>query len=134
MKPVFADTSYYAALLSPKDYLHGVAVQRLRQESRPVVVTEFVLLELGNGFHAEKDRQLFVDFQEQFRDDPNVTVIPASTELLGAGLKLYRERVDKEWSLTDCTSFVVMRRQGLTDALTADHHFAQAGFRTLLKP
>ena len=133
MNPVFADTSYYAALLSPKDYLHGVAVQWLRKGLCPVVVTEFVLLELGNGFHAAQDRQLFIDFQAQLRADPNTTLIPASSELLGAGLKLYRERVDKEWSLTDCTSFVVMQRQGLTDALTADHHFAQAGFRTLMK-
>lgn len=133
MNPVFADTSYYAALLSPKDYLHVAAVEWLREGLGPVVVTEFVLLELGNGFHSTTDRQLFVDFQSQLREDPNTALIPASSELLGAGLELFRQRVDKEWSLTDCISFVVMRRQGLTDALTADRHFTQAGFRAMLK-
>jgi uncharacterized protein len=41
-------------------------------------------------------------------------------------------RRDKEWSLTDCISFVVMKERGLTEALTADHHFEQAGFKALL--
>jgi uncharacterized protein len=53
--------------------------------------------------------------------------------LFSAGLELFRSRRDKEWSLTDCMSFVVMRERGITDALTNDHHFEQAGFRILLK-
>jgi len=49
------------------------------------------------------------------------------------GLALYISRPDKDWSLTDCISFVVMKERGLTGALTADHHFEQAGFVALLK-
>jgi predicted nucleic acid-binding protein len=45
---------------------------------------------------------------------------------------LYRNRADKNWSLTDCISFVVMKRKGITEALTGDHHFEQAGFKALL--
>jgi len=48
-------------------------------------------------------------------------------------VELYAERPDKGWSLTDCISFVVMRQQGITQALTGDHHFEQAGFTALLK-
>jgi uncharacterized protein len=48
-------------------------------------------------------------------------------------LDLYRDRPDKAWSLTDCISFVVMADKGIRDALTADHHFEQAGFVALLK-
>jgi predicted nucleic acid-binding protein len=53
--------------------------------------------------------------------------------LFDQGFELYARRLDKDWSLTDCISFVVMREHGLTHALTGDHHFEQAGFRILLK-
>lgn len=59
--------------------------------------------------------------------------MPASRELLDNALDLYHQHADKEWTLTDCISFVVMREQELTEALTQDHHFEQAGFVALLK-
>jgi predicted nucleic acid-binding protein len=59
-------------------------------------------------------------------------VIPPSQRLFEDGLRLFAERPDKEWSLTDCVSFLVMKRHGLTDALTADRHFSQAGYNPLL--
>lgn len=67
------------------------------------------------------------------RNDPDVTVIRVNADLFDAGLQLFADRLDKYWSLTDCISFVVMLREGITDALTGDHHFEQAGFRALLK-
>ena len=48
-------------------------------------------------------------------------------------MDLYDSRNDKQWSLTDCISFVVMQDYEITDALTGDHHFEQAGFRALLR-
>jgi predicted nucleic acid-binding protein len=48
------------------------------------------------------------------------------------GLNLYGSRNDKGWSLTDCISFAVMQALHLEDALTGDHHFAQAGYNPLL--
>jgi predicted nucleic acid-binding protein len=59
-------------------------------------------------------------------------VVPPSTELFEAGIDLYSRRPDKEWSLTDCISFVVMQERGITEALTGDYHFVQAGFSILL--
>ena len=59
--------------------------------------------------------------------------MPASRRLFTRGLALYKERTDKEWSLTDCISFVIMRDLKLSAALTADRHFEQAGFMALLK-
>ncbi len=61
-----------------------------------------------------------------------MTIVPSSSDLFWRGIKLFDARPDKEWSLTDCISFEVMAELGLTDALTADHHFEQAGFRALL--
>jgi uncharacterized protein len=59
-------------------------------------------------------------------------IVPPNQELFDEGIHLFAERPDKEWSLTDCISFIIMREYDLTDALTADHHFEQAGFRILL--
>ncbi len=53
-------------------------------------------------------------------------------DLCARGWQLYRDRLDKDWSLTDCVSFVVMRHRAITEALTADRHFEQAGFIRLI--
>jgi uncharacterized protein len=60
-------------------------------------------------------------------------IIPASQELFDRGVELFRQRADKDRALTDCISFGVMQEEGITDGLTGDRHFEQAGFRALLK-
>jgi hypothetical protein len=74
----------------------------------------------------------FVRLVETLRADPACTIVPPSPELFNAGLSLYAERSDKGWTLTDCISFVVMQQYGITEALTGDRHFEQAGFTPLL--
>ena len=64
--------------------------------------------------------------------DPRIEVIPHGVEVNSAALRLYADRADKEWSLTDCLSFVVMEQRGIRDALSGDAHFDQAGFRSVL--
>lgn len=59
--------------------------------------------------------------------------MPANVEIFERGVELYHSRLDKQWSLTDCISFVVMSEEGIAEALTGDHHFEQAGFVALLK-
>jgi predicted nucleic acid-binding protein len=67
------------------------------------------------------------------RANPDVSVIACTEQLFQEGLDLYERRPDKDWSLTDCISFVVMKKAGISDALTGDHHFEQAGFTAILK-
>jgi hypothetical protein len=59
-------------------------------------------------------------------------VIPLTKEGYDRAFRLFRDRPDKEWSLVDCLSFVVMTERGITEALTTDHHFRQAGFTIML--
>lgn len=61
-----------------------------------------------------------------------VTIVPPSMLLFEQAMQMYRDRDDKEWSLTDCVSFVIMKDQNIGEGLTADHHFEQAGFIALL--
>jgi hypothetical protein len=70
---------------------------------------------------------------QRLRADANSTIVEANRAIFDAGFDLYSQRPDKDWSLTDCISFVVMNRLRLTEALTADRHFEQAGFKVLLK-
>ena len=133
MKAVFADTSYYLALLNPGDRLHAAAVGWSREMSGPIVITGFVLLEPADGLSEADDRRTFLDLLARLRTDSRVEIIPVSQSLFDEGLALYSDRPDKDWSLTDCISFVAMREHGLTDALTGDRHFEQAGFTVLLK-
>lgn len=97
------------------------------------VTTEFVLLEVATFFTRNGLRPVFVDLVKGLRASRRATIIPASPELFHRGFALFESRPDKEWSLTDCTSFVVMGDHGLTDALASDRHFIQAGFNTLLR-
>jgi predicted nucleic acid-binding protein len=133
MRTVLADTSFYVAALNPEDSLHQVACARGQETGLTVIVTEFVLVELGNFLAEGQQRQQLGTLVQYLRNNPHTTVVPVSTALFDSGLDLFTHRPDKSWSLTDCISFRVMEDYGLTEALTADHHFEQAGFKTLLK-
>ncbi len=97
-----------------------------------VVTTEFVLLEVADGLSNPPSRKGTIAFIEELRREPTIEIVPLSGSLLDKGWALYQQRPDKEWGLTDCTSFVVMQEQGILEAFTSDHHFAQAGFAILL--
>jgi predicted nucleic acid-binding protein len=130
---VFGDTSFYLALLSPSDTDHAKAVELSRRDDFNVLTTGFALLELGNTLSRPEDRPRFLALLTALRGDPTTLIVAPDQPLLDAGLALFADRPDKSWSLTDCMSFVVMTRHQLTNALTADHHFEQAGFIALLK-
>jgi len=129
----FADTSFYLASLSSGDALHERALQWGSDSICFHLTTECVLWELGNALSVGNDRQLFVSFVSALRQDAATTIIDADTTLMDRAIDLFQQRPDKEWSLTDCASFIVMSDNGLFDSLTGDHHFEQAGFRALLR-
>jgi predicted nucleic acid-binding protein len=130
----FADTSYFEAIMSTRDQFHRAAVDASRLPWRQIITTEFILVELGAAFSKPDEWADFLLIDKMARTRADVLLIAATSELLRHGRDLFAARPDKAWSLTDCTSFVVMQEHGLTDALTTDHHFTQAGFRALLAP
>lgn len=133
MKRLFADTFFFFAYLNAADSAHEAAAQYFDNFDGHLVTTEWVLTELADGMAGIGDRETFAQFHEALRSDPAVTVIPSSPEFFSKGLALYTNRKDKEWTLTDCISFVVMQSESLGEALTGDHHFKQAGFTALLE-
>ena len=133
MNTVFADTAYFLALLNPADQWHASARDLNRSASGPLLTTEFVLMEAGDGMSQPENRGRFARLLELLRSQSDVEIVPAGSELFRQGCDLHARRPDKEWSLTDCTSFVVMNECAIERALTSDQHFAQAGFQVLMK-
>jgi predicted nucleic acid-binding protein len=131
--PLFADTGYFLALINPRDALHERAIEQGRLPGRPVITTAWVLQELADGLCAPKLRGAFLRILETLQSDASTILVEPEPNLWRRGLALYAARPDKEWSLTDCISIVVMTERGLTEALTGDHHFEQAGLRALLR-
>jgi hypothetical protein len=131
---VFADAFYFIALLNPYDRHHAAAVAAATGLTVPLVTTHWVLVELADALGVPKTRARVVEFLRGLDAEPDIEVIPPSRALYERGLDLYARRPDKAWSLTDCLSFVVMTDRGLTEALTGDHHFEQAGFQALSRP
>jgi predicted nucleic acid-binding protein len=131
VKAVFADTFYWIALTVPTDAAH----HRAHQVTDEIVTTDEVLSEYLTFFCTSPEslrRKAATNVQDILRD-PGVHVIAQSRESFLAGLDLYAARPDKGYSLTDCVSMAIMRREGLTVALTNDRHFEQEGFRALFR-
>ena len=131
---VFADTFYWAALLSPRDSLHkeavavGESLRGITVVTAEEILIEFLTFFAGSGLRVRRRaavfvRSLYLDSQGDIKEQ--------SRQSFFAGLNLYEARLDKGYSLTDCISMNTMRSEGITDVLTNDRHFAQEGFRIL---
>ena len=133
MSAVFADTYYFVAQFNPQDQDHATVASFTRSYHGRMVTTDWVVVELADAFAQPPNRARFMAAYRSLQATRELTIVPADRALLQAGVALYAQRPDKQWSLTDCISFVVMQREGITEALTGDRHFEQAGFSVLLK-
>jgi predicted nucleic acid-binding protein len=125
---LFVDTSAWFELFDAASSLHADVAGALSAGDRPVVTTTYVLAELcalmvGRLSHSHATRAgTFI------RTSPDITLVHPDLADESAAWRLFVERPDKRYSLTDCLSFVIMRRLKLTTALALDRHFAQEGF------
>lgn len=135
-KEYFLDTSYAVALLSQKDQYHAIALEvaaSFAETPVPLITTQAVVFEVCSSLAKPPYRKAALEFLDGLQMDTAIEVVAIDPLLFAAGVDLYKQREDKAWSLTDCISFIVMSQRGMTEALTADDHFEQAGFRALLK-
>ena len=134
--PVFLDTACVYASLNSRDEWHDRAQlweTRLALERRQLITTQLILVEIADGLASMRFRAKAVEVLTALQSNSFIEVVAMTTEILDDAFDLYSRRSDKEWGMTDCVSFVVMRERGLLEALTMDQHFQQAGFRALLR-
>jgi uncharacterized protein len=134
---VFVDTAAWIALLNMDDVWHQEA-RRVRAElvnkNYVFTTTDFILLEVANALCSPICKKNTADFLRNVYQLKSTRVIRLDRVLFQGGLSLYETRLDKDWGLTDCISFVVMQREEIVKVFTSDKHFEQAGFTRLLKP
>lgn len=128
----FIDTGYILALLNSADQFHQRARLASQLVQPPFVTTEAVLIEIGNALSRQRWRALAIATISDLHSDPDITVVPVDSGLFQRALRLYGQRADKDWGLTDCISFVAMQEHGIAQVITTDQHFVQAGFISLL--
>jgi uncharacterized protein len=132
---VFLDSSYAIALAAENDRYHERALrfsQVLEASAAHIVTTRAVLLQIGNSLAKRRFRTEAIALLDSIDEDPQIEVVEIDYDLYQRAKGLFASRSDKDWGLVDCASFIVMWDRGLTDALTADVHFRQCGFRPLL--
>lgn len=135
-KAFFLDSSYIIALAQANDQHHRKAVEMaamIEGENIALVTTRAVLLEIGSALARFRTRPDAIRLIEALQTSMQVEIVPLTEEIAAQAWNLFRQRADKEWSWTDCISFVVMTERKLSKALTSDQHFEQAGYDALLR-
>ena len=136
MTAVFADAGYWIALWRPRDALHERAVAVAENLGAiTVVTTQLVLIEALDAMAGagEFRRQFAVQMVRELEQDPDVEIVPQTDAQFQAAVERYDARADQRWSLTDCSSFLVMEERNITEALAYDRDFERAGFAALLR-
>jgi predicted nucleic acid-binding protein len=131
----FLDTGFVIARFNCRDQYHSVAksLAPTIAAGREIWTTDAILFEVAAALSAPHQRAIAISIWDQFHGgDPRYRVCETAGAPLAKAVEMFRRRSDKSWSLTDCLSFVVMEEQQLKLALSADHHFQQAGFRAML--
>ena len=131
----FVDTSFWIALLETGDALHARAVEwqiHIVKTAAGLVTTEAVLWEMLTYFASPLARRRAMSLYRAAHNATGIEVVEFDADLRDSAVLLYERRPDKGWSIVDCLAFEVMGDRGMVAALTADHHFEQAGFEALL--
>lgn len=131
MNTIFVDTGYLLALELSNDQNHQVAKQHWQNVVNslpPLVTTSYVFDEIVTFFSKKRHHEKAVQVGNYLLRSPSVQFIHIDEELFFQGWAYFQQHKDKEYSLTDCISFVVMRNFGIEKVFTFDKHFEQAGF------
>ena len=132
-KQIFMDTAFLLAVIDTSDIYHNLALEcykKFIENKWSVTTTESVLVEIGNGLSKIRWRQIAHKWITRIQKSKTIfNIISTTTDVLNKAIDLYGSRLDKEWGLTDCISFIVMDEHNLFRALTVDNHFKQAGYK-----
>jgi len=135
-RKVFVDTSAWLALVNKSDAAHQKARKvrdALLKDHIQFIVTNYVMVEIANALCRVPHRETAVKLINFIEMTENIQIVEIDKEIYKEAWRVYSTYMDKDWSLTDCTSFEVMKERRITEAFTTDKHFEQAGFDILMK-
>ena len=130
MNGIFVDTGGWYAAIDRQDHGHEAARQFLENNRLPLVTTDYIMDETVTLLQVRLGHGYAVRFLDSLQASRLVQLIYLSQAHINATAQLFRNRPDKGWSFTDCSSFVLMHEYRLRIALAFDDHFRQAGFLT----
>lgn len=134
MTPIFFDTGYIIALEASDDQNHKAALnhwQSLPKPVPPLISTSYVFDEVVTFFNSRNRHAKAIEIGERLLSSPSIQFVHVDEALFFDAWKLFKQRKDKSYSLTDCISFLVMKKLTSEEAFSFDRHFHQEGFRIL---
>ena len=133
---VFVDSFAWIAAINKSDN-HHEAVLRIFEEllgkQAKLFTTNYAIIETINALSKVEFRKAVIEFIDKLEESPSVEIIKITDEMYNNAWRLYQQRMDKDWGITDCTSFGVMKMLDLKRAFTNDKHFEQAGFSLVMR-
>ncbi|MBD2578647.1 PIN domain-containing protein [Oscillatoria sp. FACHB-1406] len=138
MNNLFVDTSGWASLFVANQFHYPQAEHHFRlalKQKRKIYTTNYIIAELVALLNSplRVSRARVFEIIDAIKTAEYIDIIYINNKQDAMAWELCKGRIDKAWSLVDCTSFVIMQQLGIQDALTTDQHFEQAGFVRLLK-
>ncbi len=130
MNKVFADTFYFIALANPFDSFHKQVTEVSKSNNYTIFTSDEILIEFLTYFSAAKifTKSKAIQITNFILSSQEICVLSQSRDSFLKGLELYKNRLDKGYSLTDCISMTRMKENNLNLVLTKDSHFKQEGF------
>lgn len=124
----FVDSSFWIALLVPRDRHHQEARALWLTDLDPILSTSHVMGETWTFLRRRAGHAVAVGFLDAILDSPRLIVVRASAETEAEAWDWLRRHDEREYSFVDAVSFASMRRRRMTDALAFDGDFSAAGF------
>ena len=133
---IFVDSFAWIAIINKSDNYHQVCINLLNKflkQQAKLLTTNYILVETINALSKSENRKAIIEFINRIETSPSVIIFKITDELYQSAWHLYKNRMDKDWGITDCTSFEVMKSFNIKNAFTNDKHFEQADYKILAK-
>ena len=136
IEPIFVDSFAWIAAINKSDNYHEISLRILEEllnKQAKLITTDYVVVETINALSKVKFRKTVIEFIDKLRKSPNVQIVKITDEIYNNAWTLYQQRMDKDWGITDCTSFEVMQMFNIRKAFTGDKHFEQTGYSLIVE-
>ena len=134
IRRVFADTSFLVSYYNEHDRNHKDAraiTKSLEGENILWVISDYIFDEFLTVLLVRRNKQFAIEIGQAILDDPNISVVIIEKEVFNKAWKLFRRNKNQVWSFTDSTSYILIKKLKITEAVSFDQHFREFGVKLL---